>query len=306
MASLMILLNQTQSSSSDANTAAEASLNSSRSIHNKNPNSGKLKMELDEANHQQTSHLVDEIQCRKSPRTYLTTVNIKSEHIGKESPNIFRQKLAVTPPPPPPPPKEKKTRIKYHYKQEAYTDRSNDSQLVSNLSTSDEINSCESLSSSSSLSASSPPPTLSDDSPCEYDASKLQQRGDPLQEPQLTVKLNKTPTQLESESRIKKPSSISSSPRSKCTNMSSTSNMATKNKFDKPKKRVSFNDDLLQVHLIPFNNYQNILSVEQYKCQLRMMTQANAASNESKNYNNYEDYEMPIENYSIGEHFEFI
>ena len=217
----MILLNQTQSSSSESNTAAEASLNSSRSNHNKNancllnsPNSAMLKMELDEANHQQQQQ--DEIQSRKSPRTYLTTVSIKSENIGKESPNIFRQKLAATPPPPPPSDKDRKPRIKYHYKQEAYTNRSNDSQLV-NLSTSDEINSCESMSSSSSLSASSPPPTLSDDSPCEYDASKLQQRGsgDLLQESQLTVKLNKTPAQLELDSRVKKPSSISSSPRSR-------------------------------------------------------------------------------------------
>ena len=86
----------------------------------------------------------------------------------------------------------------------------------------------------------------------------------------------------------KKSSSKSSTPRSKCTVRSSTLILDRK-KSSKPKKRVSFNDDLIQVHLIPFNNYQNYLNIDQYKYQLKMMQPSDSYL--------YEDYEIPNEIY---------
>ena len=43
----------------------------------------------------------------------------------------------------------------------------------------------------------------------------------------------------------------------------------TKTQSTKTKKRVSFNDNLLQIHLIPTISYNNFLSIERYKYQLK-------------------------------------
>ena len=85
-----------------------------------------------------------------------------------------------------------------------------------------------------------------------------------------------------------KTSSKTTTPRSKSSIKSSKIGDSTVNK---PKKRVSFNDDLIQVHLIPFNNYTNCLSLEQYKYQLHMMQTSSIDP-----YGGYEDYDIPNEN----------
>ncbi len=92
-------------------------------------------------------------------------------------------------------------------------------------------------------------------------------------------------------------SSKSSTPRSK-SSIKSTKTCDNKLGYIKPKKSVSFSEDLIQVHLIPFNNYTTYLNIDEYKSQLQLMHQ-----NTSIDYT-YDDYDIPNENYSTREIYE--
>lgn len=105
----------------------------------------------------------------------------------------------------------------------------------------------------------------------------------------LESNIEKTSQSSEDYIQTKSTASVQGTPRSK-SNITSSSSLEAKKLAGKPKKRVSFNDDLIQVHLIPFNNYTPYVNLEQYKYQLRMMQ-----SNTIDPYS-YEDYDIPSEN----------
>ncbi len=175
-----------------------------------------------------------------------------------------------------------KKRVKYHYK-------SSNTNLIPSKNRGDEtINLTESLTSEdSSLSASSPPPTLSDDSPSEFDLTNMANGKPKISDHRYDDdgNIDRNSQTSEDYNQIRKSSSTASTPRSKST-ITLSSNLT---KSGKPKKRVSFSEDLIKVHLIPFNNYTQYVGIEQYKYQLRMM-QA------SIDPYSYEDYDIPDEN----------
>lgn len=114
--------------------------------------------------------------------------------------------------------------------------------------------------------------------------------------------LEKTNNQLipNDEVKLQKCTSKSSTPRSKSSIKSSkNSDKFGSGGYTKPKKSVSFSEDLIQVHLIPFNNYTNYLNLEDYKSHaLQLMHQTT-----SIDYT-YDDYDIPNENYSNREVYE--
>ncbi len=170
-----------------------------------------------------------------------------------------------------------KKRIKYHYKTITHLNQLDQGNEIINLT--------ESVSSEeSSVSASSPPPTLSDDSPSEFDIMNMPKKKSCIVL-DMDSNIERNSQTSDDYNLTKKNSSGTSTPRSKST-ITAISNLT---KTGKPKKRVSFSEDLIQVHLIPFNNYTPYVGIEQYKYQLRMM-QA------SIDPYSYEDYDFPDEN----------